>query len=26
VLDHLILADQCYYSFIEAGKMQPRLR
>ena len=26
VLDHLILADQRYYSFIESGKMQPRLR
>src|SRR5687768_16484182 len=26
VLDHLILADQRYYSLIESGKMQPRLR
>jgi DNA repair protein RadC len=26
VLDHVILADQRYYSFIESGKMQPRLR
>ena len=26
VLDHLILADQRYYSLIESGKMQTRLR
>jgi DNA repair protein RadC len=26
VLDHLILSDQRYYSLVESGKMQPRLR
>jgi DNA repair protein RadC len=24
VIDHLILADQRYYSLIESGRMQPR--
>ena len=26
VLDHLILADQRYYSLTESGKMQTRMR